>query len=110
MSAASATAAVALPEWADAALEGSYAGETLFLQDAGRCITFRTQEGFQVGWINWGGWNPTIGNVHVHEKFRRLGVATELLRHARMQEPDLKHSETLSFDAQDWIAALGEAA
>lgn len=104
----SATTALWLPEWACEALGGVYGGERLYVQQEERCITLRTHEGRQVGYINWGGWDPTIGTVHVREGLRRLGLATELLRRAREAEPDLQHSTSLSADAQAWITALGE--
>ena len=98
-----------LPEWADEALEGVYAGQTLYVQQQEeRCITFRRADGALAGYLNWGGWDPTIGSVYVHRDLRRLGLATELLRRAREVEPDLQHSTSLSADAQAWIAALGE--
>lgn len=108
MSTASATRPSLLPEWADEALEGSYAGETLFVQNEERGVTFRAQSGLQIAWITWGGWDPTIGQLHVRKEFRRLGLATELLRRAREVEPDLQHSSSLSTDAQAWIAAIGD--
>lgn len=100
--------APALPEWTHEALEGVYGGERLYVQTEERCITLRTHEGRQAGYLSWGGWDPTIGTVHVREDLRRLGLATELLRRAREIEPDLQHSTSLSFDAQAWIVALGE--
>lgn len=98
-----------LPLWAREALGGIYAGEALYVQGREeRAITFRNAARQQIAWITWGGWNPTIGAVSVREGYRRLGLATELLRRAREIEPDLRHSDALSFDAQAWIAALGE--
>lgn len=100
--------ASALPRWACEALEGVYSGERLYVQREERGVTFRDQSGLMVAWITWGGWDATIGQLHVREGFRRLGLATELLRRAREVEPSLQHSTSLSFDAQAWIAALGE--
>lgn len=97
-----------LPEWSCEALEGVYGGERLYVQQEERGVTFRDQSGLMVAWITWGGWDATIGQLHVREAFRRLGLATELLRRAREVEPDLQHSTSLSSDAQAWIAALGE--
>lgn len=96
------------PEWAHEALEGVYEGKPLFVQNEERCITIRDGYGLQVAWITWGGWHATIGQLHVCEEFRRLGLATKLLNRARDIEPDLQHATSLSSDAKAWIAALGE--
>lgn len=80
-------------------------GRTFSLIDEPYAVTARTDHGELVGYITWGP-RGIIGNVSVREQFQRLGVATELLRRARLIEPGLEHSTRLSDSARAWIASL----
>lgn len=55
-------------------------------------------------------WRPDTGevvNVRVHDSFRRQGLGTELWNRARVIDPGIRHSGTLSDDARQWIPRLG---
>lgn len=89
-------------------------GQTYYVVTKGRTITAYTAEAciddVRIGgYVSWGGWNPTIGNMSVRPNHQRQGIATELLRRAREIEPDLRHSDRLSNDARAWLKGIGEA-
>jgi GNAT superfamily N-acetyltransferase/2'-5' RNA ligase len=55
-------------------------------------------------------WRPDTGevvNVRVHDYFRRQGLGTEMWNRARAIDPGIRHSDTLSGDARQWIPRLG---
>jgi GNAT superfamily N-acetyltransferase len=67
-------------------------------------------DGRVVGWLDWmdartGARPSTITHVEVAPTFRRLGIASAMLRRARDIDPDLRHSDSRTADGQAWIAA-----
>lgn len=47
-----------------------------------------------------------IGYVVVNKRYRRMGLATELLRRAREIEPNIHHSDKLTDDGRAWSQAV----
>ena len=94
------------PEWADGDFT-SKSGHTYHTVTEPKAVTMRTPEGRMAGYVNWGD-DGVIGNMNVRDEHQRRGIATELLRRAREQRPDLQHSDRLSGDAQAWLKGIGE--
>jgi ribosomal protein S18 acetylase RimI-like enzyme len=76
-----------------------------------RTVTATTPSGRNAGYLFWekpgehNGNTPTITSVKVSSQFRRKGVATAMLEHARQYEPDLQHSHALLPDGEAWAKA-----
>ncbi|MFJ4902799.1 hypothetical protein [Streptomyces sp. NPDC088727] len=100
------TASTERPEWADGDFTAK-TGHTYHTVTEPKAVTMRTPEGRMAGYVNWGD-DGVIGNMNVREQHQRRGIATELLRRAREQRPDLQHSDRLSHDAQAWLKGIGE--
>jgi GNAT superfamily N-acetyltransferase len=100
------TASAGRPEWADGDFT-SKTGHTYHTVTEPKAVTMRTPEGSMAGYVNWGD-DGVIGNMNVRDEHQRRGIATELLRRAREQRPDLQHSDRLSDDAQAWLKGIGE--
>lgn len=99
------TAAHSRPDWADDDFTAKD-GSLYHVVTEPNAVTLRTPEGRLGGSITWGETEGTIGNVNVREDHQRRGLATELLRRAKEQRPDLEHSHRLSDDAQAWIGGM----
>lgn len=75
-----------------------------------RAVNERT--GKQVGFLAWH--SPTapqklrnsIQLVEVDKPHRSRGVATEMLKHARGMNPDVRHSESLTPEGKAWNESL----
>jgi hypothetical protein len=100
------TAGAERPEWADGDFT-SKSGHTYHTVTEPKAVTMRTPEGSMAGYVNWGD-DGVIGNMNIRDEHQRRGIATELLRRAREQRPDLQHSDRLSDDAQAWLKGIGE--
>jgi len=61
----------------------------------------RTKAGRLSGFLNWNS-QGEVGSVQVHPDYRRHGLASALWEHAKMAEPNLHHSTTLSNDGAAW--------
>lgn len=59
------------------------------------------------GVLSWWDKDGEIGGIEVHPQMQRRGLATELHRRAKEMTPHLRHSESLSPDAKQWIKSLG---
>jgi ribosomal protein S18 acetylase RimI-like enzyme len=95
------------PEWADGEFVAK-TGDSYYTVAEPNSVTMRTPEGRMAGYLTWGETTGEIGNVNVSEEHQRRGIATELLRRAREQRPDLQHSDRLSNKAQAWLRGIGE--
>lgn len=94
------------PGWADGDFTAKN-GDLYHTVTENKAVTMRTPTGAMAGYVNWGD-NDVIGNMNVREEHQRKGIATELLRRAREQRPELQHSDRLSGDAQAWLKGIGE--
>lgn len=77
-------------------------------------ITASSPSGRNAGYLMWekpgdhNGNTPTITSVKVSGQYRRKGVATAMLQHAREYVPDLQHSHALTDDGKAWTTGLKE--
>lgn len=59
-----------------------------------------------IGWFTDPERKGEIVSASVDPAYRRQGIATELFRRAKKDEPSLRHSTALSDDAKAWIAGM----
>lgn len=62
--------------------------------------------GDHAGELSWFGEDGMIRDVDVHPDYRRRGVATELLRRARIIQPEVHHSGIYTSDGAQWAGKI----